>query len=260
MSTHTSPGASGDPVTSLVALLDAVDAQPGAKELRDRSYELLRLAPGACVVDVGCGAGRAVAELNARGMRAIGVDAAGRMVEAARRRGPELDVRLGDAGDLPLEDGQAAGYRADKVYHELADPARALAEARRVLGRDGRVVLVGQDWDTFVIDSDDWSLTRTIVHARADAVTNPRAARGYRNLLLDAGFTDVAVEVHTGVFTGTAMFPLLPMLSGVADAARRAGAVTARQARGWIEEQAERGRRGRLFLAVPMFLASATRP
>ncbi|MEU8149944.1 hypothetical protein [Nonomuraea sp. NPDC048901] len=54
----------------------------------------------------------------------------------------------------------------------------------------GRIVLIGQDWDTLVIDSDDPALTRTIVHARADQVTSPRAARSYRNLLLDAGFED----------------------------------------------------------------------
>ncbi|WP_433762573.1 hypothetical protein [Nocardia sp. CA-135398] len=51
----------------------------------------------------------------------------------------------------------------------------------------GRIVLAGQDWDAFVIDSDTPDLTRTIVAARADTITNPRAARRYRNLLLDAG-------------------------------------------------------------------------
>ncbi|MFF1345685.1 methyltransferase domain-containing protein [Streptomyces sp. NPDC058322] len=37
------------------------------------------------------------------------------------------------------------GYRADKVIHELAEPERALAEARRVLRPGGRIVLLGQD-------------------------------------------------------------------------------------------------------------------
>jgi hypothetical protein len=57
-----------------------------------------------------------------------------------------------------------------------------VAEARRVLCPGGRIVLVGQDWDTIMVDSDDAALTRTIVHARADILSTPRAGRQYRNL------------------------------------------------------------------------------
>jgi hypothetical protein len=72
---------------------------------------------------------------------------------------------------------------------------------RRVLAPGGRVVLYGKDWDTFVTDSGDPELTRTIVCKRAEQVPSLRAARQYCNLLLDAGFRVVTVEVHTGVFT-----------------------------------------------------------
>jgi hypothetical protein len=121
----------------------------------------------------------------------------------------------------------------------------------------GRIVLVGQDWDTFVIDSDDPALTRTIVHARADRVTAPRAARHYRNLLLEAGFTDVTVEVHTGILTGAAT---LPLLTGLAEGAYGAGAVTRERTDAWIAEQRARGETDRLFLALPMFVAAASAP
>jgi hypothetical protein len=41
-----------------------------------------------------------------------------------------------------------------------------LAEARRVLVPGGRIVLIGQDWDTFAIDSDDQpSLVRSCTRA-----------------------------------------------------------------------------------------------
>jgi hypothetical protein len=126
-----------------------------------------------------------------------------------------------------------------------------------VLAPGGRVVLVGQDWDAFVIDSDDAALTRAIVHARPDTIPSPRVARRYRNLLLDGGFDDVTVEVHTGVFTDAAM---LPMLSGVAGVAYSTGAISREQADGWTTEQSERARSGRLFLALPLFLATARRP
>lgn len=242
--------------TELIKLLDLADALPAAAMLRARSYELLGLRSGDAAVDVGCGAGRAVAELLDSGVKAVGVDVSEEMIEVARQRWPQADLRVGDACALPLHDGEVAGYRADKVFHELADPARALAEARRVLGPGGRIVLIGQDWDTFVIDSDDPVLTRTIVHGRADLVADPRSARRYRNLLLDAGFADVEVEVHTGVFTDGTM---LGMLTGIAEAVRVAGVIAAEQYEAWTAEQARRAEQGRLFLALPLFVASATR-
>ena len=248
---------SNEAVQDLISQLDAVDDSPGAAALRIRSYELLQPARGVLAVDVGCGAGRAVAELAARGVRATGIDVSEQMIALARERWPSGEFRTGDAYALPLKDGEAAGYRADKVLHVLADPGRALAEARRVLAPGGRVVLCGQDWDTIVIDSADEKLTRTIVRERADLVASPRAARQYRNLLLDAGFRDVTAEVHTGVFTQASF---LPVLTRLAETCREHGAISRAQADAWISDQRERARAGRLFAAVPIFMAAATRP
>jgi len=241
---------------TLIRALDFADAAPGAAALRERSYALLRLAPGAIVADIGCGTGRAAAELARRGARAIGVDLDPAMLDAARGRHPDLDLRAADAAALPLADGELRGYRADKVFHILPDPAAALAEARRVLAPGGRIVLLGQDWDTMVIDSDRPALTRRIVHARADTIPHPRIARAYRTMLLDAGFHDVAFEVHTAIFTAATTQPLL---AGHAAAAVRTGAVSGEEADAWVGEQAERAAAGRLMVAIPMFMAAATR-
>lgn len=245
------------PADDLIALLDTADRLPSAVALRARSYDLLNAGPGTSAVDVGCGAGRAVAELAERGVRAIGVDPSEPMLAAARSRWPEADFRNAGAYGLPLPNASVDAYRADKVFHELAEPERALIEARRVLVSRGRITLIGQDWDIIVIDSDDPVLTRAIVHARADMITGPRTARRYRNLLLEAGFQDVTVEVRTEVFTGPAM---LPMLTGPAEGAYSISAVTREQADGWIAEQQARAEADRLFLALPMFMAAATAP
>ncbi|MFI6506303.1 methyltransferase domain-containing protein [Streptosporangium sp. NPDC050855] len=226
-------------MSTLLTLLDALDDLPQARELRERTYQAL----GDSVVDVGCGSGRAVGELAARGVRAIGADLDPAMIEVAAERWPAGEFHVADATALPLDDGSVTGYRADKLLHALAEPERAVAEARRVLAVNGRAVLTGQDWDTFVIDSDDPGLVRTLIHARADAMPSPRAARRYRNLLLDNGFVDVTVEVHTIVWTGPEGLPILASLGEGA----------------WLDEQAARARDDRLFLAVPVFLASGTR-
>lgn len=227
-------------MSKLLTVLDAFDDLPQARELREHTYEAL----GAVVVDVGCGSGRAVGELAARGARAIGVDLDPAMIEVAAERRPAGEFHVADATALPLDDGSVTGYRADKILHALAEPERAVAEARRVLAPNGRAVLVGQDWDTFVIDSDDPELTRSLVHSRADAMPSPRVARRYRNLLLDNGFTDVTVDVHTIVWTDAAVLPVLAGIGGE-------GA--------WFDDQAARARDDRLFAAIPFFVASGTR-
>jgi hypothetical protein len=74
--------------------------------------------------------------------------------------------------------------------------------------------------------------------------------------LLDGGFEDVVTEAVLPVLTDPAT---LPMLSGLAEGARSADAVSGPEAEAWVAEQRERARAGRLFLAVPLFTASATR-
>ncbi|WP_418960485.1 methyltransferase domain-containing protein [Streptomyces tritici] len=242
-------------IASMLAVLDAADRLPDATRLRARSYELLSLVPDSTVLDVGCGAGRAVAELAERGVRAVGVDPSPVMLAAARKRWPEAEFLEAGAEELPFADGSVRGYRADKVFHVLQEPARAVAEARRVLCPGGRIVLVGQDWDAIMIDSDDPALTRTIVHARADLLNAPRAAREYRSLLLAGGFDDVTVEAHTSVFTDPAMLSLLARL---AEPVCAAGTVDRDRAEEWLAEQRRRAETGRFLVALPFFVASAS--
>ncbi|MFD9890140.1 methyltransferase domain-containing protein, partial [Amycolatopsis sp. NPDC059027] len=174
----------------MLKLLDAFDDLPQARDLRERSYPGL----GDTVVDVGCGSGRAAGELAARGARAIGVDMDTAMLKVAAKRWPACEFHVADVTALPLDDGSVTGYRADKVLHDLDDPEPAVLEARRVLARNGRAVLVGQDWDAYMIDSNDPELTREIIRARSDGVPSRWVPRQYRNLLLDNGFIDVTVE------------------------------------------------------------------
>lgn len=228
-------------MSNLLATLDAADAQPMAVQIRMRSYRLLGDLNGRTVVDAGCGAGRAVDEMAGLGARAVGIDSDTGMIAAARERWPNREFHVGDICELPFESGSVGGYRADKVLHALDDPARAVAEAHRVLTPGGRIVLLGQDWDLLAIDSDDPEATRRVVHAKADSLPSPRVARSYRNLLLDAGFTDSVIEVHTMVFTDHTALALLKRIS---------------DEESWLAEQAERARVNRLFVAIPMFLVA----
>lgn len=244
--THSLPNMTD--MATLLKRLDTVDALPEAARLRDRGYDLLRLQLGGAVLDAGCGSGRAVYELSQRGMRGSGIDPSEQMIDAARERWPGMDFRRASAERLPFGDGELDGYRADKVLHVLPDPAEAIGEARRVLRPGGRILLVGPDWDLMAIDADDHDLTRRIVRARAAAMPSPNIARGYANLLRDSGFTDVAVEVHT-------TFP--PPEVVLAGLSQTAAEIPGSQ--DWFTDQHTRTTTNRSIIAIPIFLATATR-
>ena len=239
-----------------VARMDEVDAMPGAAEARQRSYELLGLAAGASVLDVGCGPGRAVGELAALGLRAIGVDLNTRIVEVAAERHPAGEFHVGDVFQLPLPDGAVDGYRADKLYHLIEDQPAALAEARRVLAPGGRIVLACPEWSTVGIDATDTDLTHRIVYGRAKEFPDHGFTTRARAALLDAGFEDVAVEVRTEVITGPAALPLISTLVRIA---ANHDVVTRDEAATWLADQEERAARGRALLSLPVWFASGTR-
>src|SRR3954451_20282988 len=64
-----------------------------------------RLRAGDRVLDIGCGTGEFCALAHARGMTASGIDAAPAMIELARTRAPEADLRGGSMDALPWDDG-----------------------------------------------------------------------------------------------------------------------------------------------------------
>lgn len=237
----------------VVATLDAIERLPFAAGLRQRTYELLGDSCGP-VLDVGCGTGQAAAELAATGAQVVGVDASPDAVSAGRERHPDVEFEQAGAEDLPFATGSYGGYRAARLYHLLAEPERAMAEAARVLGRGGRAVLAGQDHDMMTADADDLTVTRAILRARADTMASPAAGRRYRALLLDAGFTDVTVEVQTDLHTDFTV--LSELLVQAAVSAVRSGAVSQDQAAAWLDEQQYRGRTGRFLAAIPVFIAS----
>ncbi|SIO89868.1 methyltransferase domain-containing protein [Nocardiopsis sp. JB363] len=240
----------------LLARLDKAERRPDALALRARVRGLLGYRPGDTVLDVGCGGGTAVAEMRAEGARAVGFDIDPVMLQTARDRHPESEFAMADANSLLLPDGAARGYRAERVFHAIREPERALAEAHRVLAPGGRLVLVGQDWDAFMIAADDTELTRTLVHANARAMPDPSAPRRQPELLRAAGFTGIEAEGAMAVFTDDTA---VPMLTGLASRARDAGALSPRQAEKWVAEQRARAVSGRLFLAIPYLLVSADR-
>jgi ubiquinone/menaquinone biosynthesis C-methylase UbiE len=106
------------------------------------------------VLDVGTGTGILAAELARLGLHVIAVDHSPRMLEAARTNlaaeglaasgpgAPGVELRGGEAGALPLGDGEVDAALAHMVLHYLPAPQEALREMARVVRAGGSVVVV----------------------------------------------------------------------------------------------------------------------
>lgn len=99
------------------------------------------------VLDVGTGTGRMLQLLAQRADRAIGLDASHSMLSVARANLERLGVqgwelRQGDVHSPPLERASFDLVVIHQVLHYLDDPARALAEAGRLVAPSGRLLIV----------------------------------------------------------------------------------------------------------------------
>jgi ubiquinone/menaquinone biosynthesis C-methylase UbiE len=97
------------------------------------------------VLEVGCGAAQCARWLRTRGARSVGVDLSERQLRHARRIDEETGVRVpvvaGTATALPFADASFdVVFTAYGVVPFVADSARVMAEAARVLRPGGRFV------------------------------------------------------------------------------------------------------------------------
>lgn len=113
-----------------------------------RSWQALvwKSVRGQRVLELGSGTGAMLAQGMEMGLRMTGVDRSPAMIQLARRRleATQLDscLVLGDGHDLPLTDGSFDTVFATFPAGYILD-ADTLAEIRRVLGENGRLVILG---------------------------------------------------------------------------------------------------------------------
>jgi len=247
----------------LIAYLDEADQAPLIIDVRARIADALKLRPGEAIVDVGCGTGTALFELVDRLAdegRAVGVDASAEMVAVAEQRRPSLvEIVCASATALPFADGVFDAYRAERVYQHLDEPRLALAEARRVLRSGGRLVLAEPDWEGLVLDEPKPALLRRALTAVLAARPGGTVGRRLRRLLVEERFDHVRVEAVMSTMTKLALAKPL-ILAPILDHARTLGVVEAAEVEALLHELGERDERRGFFVALPTFIACATRP
>src|SRR5262245_39039375 len=163
-----------------------------------------RLAPDACILDVGCGTGEIVQRLAEEYPRAtvLGIDLHEPHLQHARERcarfGPRVRFARGDAYELELED---RGFDLTLCRHMLQAvprPERILAEMARVTRRGGWVHVVAEDYGMIhchpcAVDADRFWREGPIQLGQRTGTDLYGGRKAYR-WLVELGLVDVRVE------------------------------------------------------------------
>ena len=175
----TEPGRHGDDRRQLV---------PG-RSWAAWSRALGTLLPPLVVADLGCGEGYLTLEAARWAKKVIAVDRADEVLARGRELARKRKVRniiwkKGDLERVPIADGSVDVVLLSQALHHAEHPARAIAEARRILRPGGRVIVLdlrahGEEWvrkrlgDRWLGFSDD----------------------DVRQMLAANGFSDVRIQV-----------------------------------------------------------------
>jgi SAM-dependent methyltransferase len=182
---------------SFAVAADAYDQFMGrfSVPLAPRFADFAAIAPGAHVLDVGCGPGALIAELVRRVGAAdvVAVDPSESFVAAARERHPDVAIQRATAERLPFDDETFDAALAQLVVHFMDDPVGGLREMARVT-RDGGVAAACV-WDHgggAGPVSPFWAAVRELGYDVEDESNRPGSREGHLEQLFDeAGLREV---------------------------------------------------------------------
>ena len=177
----------------------------------EAGYLLPYLRPGLRLLDVGCGLGTiSIGLANAVAPGEMhGLDMEASQIDMARSGAQAYGVdnatfHVGDATDLPFEDGSFDVVSFQNVLMHIPDTRKVLAEAKRVLKSGGiigcREMIVPSSftYPDFGVIRKAWEMFEDLLAADDG---HPQMGKELKGHLVEAGFTNIQVTLSSNIFS-----------------------------------------------------------
>jgi ubiquinone/menaquinone biosynthesis C-methylase UbiE len=238
-----------DLVARRIAVIDAVQPRTGEH-----------------ILDVGCGGGFYVRELGlavgASG-RVCGLDLSADQIAAAQAHCgdlPNVDLKIGDALNLPYADRAFDAVLSVQVIEYIGDAGRAISELARVLKSGGRFINSATNWGSLFWHGADEALTRRVLDAWDRHAPHPNLPATMPRLLSQAGLTAVrqvpTTIVNTAFHENSFSYWAARLMTAFATSK---GMVTAAEAEQWLAELDGASRNGGYFFSSVPILTTGVR-
>jgi SAM-dependent methyltransferase len=254
---------------TVAARLEFRATDPGYVALSQAYFERLPLSPPCRVLALGCGTGVEVRALRRRvapEVSIVGVDHSSALIERARQEtaaeglSANVEYHSGDAHDLPFADAEFDVATLHTLISHVEDPARVLAEARRVLRPGGTVAIFDGDYASLTFAHPDSALAVTVEEKLKQVmVANPRVMRDLCRLLQEAGLDLAAADGAVYADIGTGSF-WVNAAEAYAAVLGRSGLLPVEVVEDWRAEQADANARKAFFGASVYYTYLARRP
>ena len=116
--------------------------EPMSTPLFEEVLDAVGVTHGTRLLDAGCGSGLALQIARGRGAEVTGLDASAALLEIARARVPDGDIRRGELEELPFASSSFGAITAFNSVQYAADPVAALRELARVAELGAPVAVV----------------------------------------------------------------------------------------------------------------------
>jgi ubiquinone/menaquinone biosynthesis C-methylase UbiE len=166
-------------------------------DIQLKTIEKMSLQSGMSVLELACGTGEGVFEVAGRldgSGEVVGLDFTQAMLDQAQAKLDEfphsnVTFALGDAADIPFEDGRFDYCFTTSAFHHMSDKLGVFREAQRVLKTGGRFLVADYCKDVLKMVLADY-LAKLVERAHVGTTTSAELDQLFR----DAGFQQVEME------------------------------------------------------------------
>lgn len=250
----------------LSRIVEVFNASSGAVARRKKILNALKLNTGDRVLDVGSGPGNQAFEISLSvgdSGYIDGIDSAEGAITIARQRCSKLknvNFQVGEATDLPFDDGTFNVVMSSQVFEYLDDVAGAIDEIYRVLKPNGRVLIHDTDWGATLWYSKDPARMTRIMEIWDCHLADPHLPQTLNRKLAIAGFKDIHVDPFVQIETKYDPSSVSGVLMNFIEGYAVSQGVSEKEASEWSTELKGSGSSGDYFFSLNEFIFTAAKP